>query len=475
MRLCLQVRRFCCVNPQCPRKTFAEQFPDWLPTYARRTMSLTRLMYQVGRDVGGEMGQRILNYFCITVSGDTVLRILRKRCVDEVTPPRIIGIDDWAFRKGQTYGTIVVNLETHRVLDLLPDRAAETLARWLQAYPSIEVVARDRSMDYAAGIRQGAPQAVQVADRWHLLLNLRQMLERYLAAVYTQLQQLSIAPEYQVILEQKRGVFHRTYSEITVSNASRERRRALYERIQTLRLAGWNILQLAAELGHHRATIRKYYYATSFPDRKPQQSRRSNLDPYLPYLEQRHREGCENALQLWREIQAQGYPGSKRQVTKWMQLKRTVVAPTTPHRYRSSTRPQSALVTIPSAKQMAWLLVCDPDRLTAEDQVLLQHLLQHKELQRVYALSQRFVRMFKAHSGDDLDPWLADCETVAVTQVQSFAIGLNQDYGAVRAALVTPWSNGQTEGQVNRLKFIKRQMYGRAQFDLLRIRVLAPP
>jgi transposase len=249
----------------------------------------------------------------------------------------------------------------------------------------------------------------------------------------------------------------------------------LYEKIQTMREEGWNISQLASELGHHRETIRKYFYASSFPERQAHKLGGSILDPYIPYLEQRLQAGCENALQLWREIQAQGYRGSQRQIHKWLQLKRTQVSPFTPHQYRNLRQTPSTKTVLPSSKQLAWLLVRDPVSLSEEDQILLHYLQQDQQIQTVYAVAQRFVLIIKQRLLKALDPWLVESNELGITQFQNFAQGLQADYAAVRAALATTWSNGQTEGQVNRLKFIKRQMYGRAKFDLLRLRVLAPP
>lgn len=479
VRLLLSVKRFRCMNDRCSRQTFAESLSSWPPRYSRRLSRLTQAIYALGLEVGAEVTHRILAKFQIDISGDTVLRILRRHnCAAGIeTPLRAIGVDDWAFKRGKTYGTIIVNLQSRRVVDLLPDRSAETLARWLKKHPSIEIVTRDRSTDYAMAIRQGAPQAMQVADRWHLLLNLRQMLGKYLASIQNRLQQLPISDTYQRILDQQRQAFIRTNGEIIASNASRDRRVALYKRIQTMRHEGWKISHIAQALGQHSTTIRKYFYATQFPERITRQQSRSILDPYISYLEQRIQEGCENAQQLWREIQQRGYPGTNRQVMKWVRLKRTHVAPSTPHQHskrprKEQLRPRSRL---PSTRQLAWLLVRDPSTLDDDDRVLLQHLLQDSQVASVYMIAQRFVRMVKQRIGEDFDSWLEACDNLSVPQVYNFIRGLRLDYAAVRAAVSTPWSNGQTEGQVNRLKFIKRQMYGRAKFDLLRLRVLAPP
>jgi transposase len=428
-------------------------------------------------EVGAEVAHRLLRYLQMHVSGDTLLRILRRfgQVHKSNTNARVIGVDDWAFKRGRTYGTIIVNLETHHVIDLLPDRTAETLATWLQAHPKIEIVARDRSSDYSAGICQGAPQAIQVADRWHLLLNLRQMLERYLTATHTILQALPISEAYQSVLDQQRLSFMRTKTERIASNKSREARVALYEHIQQLRQAGASIAQLIADLDCHPVTITKYFYATSFPERKRRKPSKSILDAYIPYLEQRILEGCENAQQLWREIQQQGYPGTNKQVSKWVQMKRTTVSPKTPHAHQYHLPDQASQARLPSCKQIAWLLVRDPAFLLLEDRELLSHIQQSSQLADVYIHAQNFVSMVRHRRVEQLDDWLIHSDNLAVYQVQTFAKGLRQDYAAIHAALSFAWSNGQTEGQVNRLKFIKRQMYGRAKFDLLRIRVLSSP
>jgi transposase len=427
----------------------------------------------VAFEVSAEAAHRLLKHFQVVASGDTLLRIIRQTTLVSSGFPRIIGVDDWALKKGRSYGTLLVDLEQHHPIDVLLERTPDVVAEWLQRHPGVEVVTRDRSTEYAAGIAAGAPQAIQVADRWHLLLNLRQMLDRFLSTIYPRLQQLPFSPEHLTLLSQQRTAFRRTQSEQIAAQTSREKRIAKYEEIQQLRQAGYNISQIAALLGHHWETVRKYFEATSFPERKRRRPGRSRLDPYVVYLIQRQGEGCENALQLWREIQQQGYSGSPRQVLKWMHLRRTEPAPTTPAPYRNSERrPASPTDLLPSSKQLAWLLVRNPDQLKTEEVVLLQHVSQDVPVSQLYPLAQQFVHMVKKRLADQLDPWLEACEIFPAVQAQNFASSLRQDYAAVRAALETVWSNGQTEGQVNRLKCIKRQMYGRANFDLLRLKVL---
>jgi transposase len=219
VHLNLSVRRFYCHNPACPRRTFAEACPDLLAPWARRTRRLATAQGQVGVACGGEAGARLLQRLAMPTSADTVLRLVRSLPLPTVEAPRIVGVDDWALKKGHTYGTILVDLETRRVADLLPDRTAPTLAAWLQARGSVEVIARDRSSEYARGATLGAPDAVQVADRWHLLDNLRQRFARWLAGIHGRLGQL---PPVGVngLRVQRTGAYPRTRAEEAARAAS---------------------------------------------------------------------------------------------------------------------------------------------------------------------------------------------------------------------------------------------------------------
>jgi transposase len=194
LRIDLRVRRFYCRNAACARRTFAERLLELIGPHARRTRRLAEAQGRVGVALGGEAGARLLQRLSMPASADTVLRLVRGLPLPEPEPPRVVGVDDWAQRKGRTYGTVMVDLERRRVLDLLPDRTAETLADWLRRQPQVALVARDRSTEYARGIALGAPGARQVADRWHLLANVRQVLERWLAGAHVRLRRLPLGP-----------------------------------------------------------------------------------------------------------------------------------------------------------------------------------------------------------------------------------------------------------------------------------------
>ena len=487
VRLQLKVRRFRCHNSSCAKRTFSERLPDLLQPYAQKTERFITALYHTAQALGGAAAARLLLLLQLPTSATTLLRIIRRLFSQATVTPRVVGVDDWAKRKGTTYGTILVDLERHQVIDLLPDRTAETVEQWLKEHPGIEVVTRDRSTEYARGVTNGAPQAQQVADRWHLLLNLRQMLERLVSQFYQRLKLLPVikAVSGEEKIGAKRESFRRTESERAVSQASRAKRLARYQEVQQRKQNGQNIRQIALAMKLTRITVRLYYYAEEFPERNARRPLPSILDPFLPYLEQRLQEGCENASQLWREIQEKGYPGTRRQVSRWVQIHRTKPSPSsrkdtlttgsTPPVAETTPLNKCANDPLPSTKQLAWLLVLAPEGLSTEEKAVLQRIQQDSEVETVYRLAQQFGNLIRQHQSDQLDLWLEACAQSGVGNLRTFAEGIRRDYEAVSACLKTSYSNGQTEGQVNRLKCLKRQMYGRANLDLLKIRVLYSP
>jgi hypothetical protein len=293
------------------------------------------------------------------VSRDTLLRVIRALPLPTVEPPRVVGMDDWALRKGRTYGTILVDLERRRVLDLLADRSANTVAGWLRDHPGIVVVARDRSAEYARAATNGAGQATQVADRWHLLANTRQMLERWLLAVHGRLRRLPpVHTDASAIAPRRTRAFPRPRAERVASVASHERWLAVYKEVRRRHAAGETLLGIARSMGLARGTDRKYVQAQSFPERALRAPGSSALDPFIPHLTVRVAAGCENGMELWREVRALGYAGRPKAVHLWLQQHRSVPAKTTPHRWRKETpTPSGGPPALLSPKRLAWALV----------------------------------------------------------------------------------------------------------------------
>ena len=482
----LAIRRYYCHNPSCPRRTFAERLPALLAPHAHRTLRLAASLGRIGVALGGEAGARMSGRLGMAASGDTILRLVRRLPLPRRPTPRVLGVDDWAIRKGRIYGTVLVDLERRRVVDLLPDRSAATLAAWLRRRRGIQVVARDRSSEYARGIALGAPQAVQVADRWHLLSNARQMLERWLASIHGRLGRLPPISAGGAQSGKRLQAFPRGSADRDLSAASRTRRIRLYDEVRRRQGAGEPLLAISRHMGLARGTVRKFAQTESFPERAARAPARSILDPYLAHLEARLAAGCENAMLLWRELRDLGFSGTPKQVHRWLSPRRTAPARSTPHCRRDlqtqAFRPDGcdAGPALPSPRQLAWLLVQPMHALAAADQATVARVKQDPDVSAAVALVGRFVDLIRGSCVGrkarapraTFRKWLAEATTSKVSAIVTFAAGLKQDGAAVRAALTTPWSSGQSEGQITRLKLLKRQTYGRASCDLLRRRTL---
>lgn len=469
VQLWMTVRRFRCRNSSCPRRIFCERLPRVAPAYGRQTDRASEIVRLIGYVAGGLPGQRLLARLSITTSDDTVLRRVRQVAtnVPITTPVRNLGVDDWAWLKGREFGTILVNLDLHRVVDLLPDRSAESLSAWLLQHPEIVTISRDRGGLYAEGASLGAPQAQQIADRFHLFVNLSSMVER----VMEERSRLLVLPP----VEQPRPCVEPASStgveiaapdavQLTGSQQRRQRRLEQYQQVITLFQAGHSQSEIGRQLGMERKTVRRWLRRGQFPERKPPHRRPPKVTEFADYLQQRWNEGCHNASRLYQEIRGKGYAGKRAMVARFVSGWRTTTG-----------KPPSPKAPERVAPRHAAILVTRPaDKLSDEQRQLLDRIVaQCPEVIALRKLALDFRDALKAEKSTQLCDWIENAKRTEFGQVVRFAYGLQKDISAVAAAVDTPWSNGQVEGQVNRLKAIKRQMYGRAGFQLLRARVLA--
>ena len=460
----LRVRRFRCTNRDCRRRIFAERLALTQPK-ARRTLRLREIQQQIGLALGGEPGSRLAGRLAMPVSGDTLLRLIRASGGEIASPPRIIGVDDWAWRRGHRYGTIICDLERRRVIDLLPDRTGETLASWLRQHgEGVAVVSRDRAGAYAEGIRAGAPQAVQIADRWHLMVNasdaLRQVLDRH-SRELREAARLCMPPAG-TPRSATGGQRAATPSERQRAGR-REQRQARYDEMARLHREGVPIRRIARRLGMARNAVRRWLRAGEAPvyRRAPGSSA---LDRHREYVERRWAEGCRNSAQLWRELRDRGFEGGYDIVRRWAIRRRGLDAAAGD---RECPLPSWR---VPSSRRAARLLTTPDETLTRADRQFVDTLTAlSSEIRAAAEAVNEFDRILRERDAAAFDLWLA---TTQATALRGFATGIINDIAAVRVALSQPWSNGPVEGQVNRLKMLKRQMYGRAKFDLLRSRVL---
>jgi len=456
----VKARKFFCDQPGCCRRIFTEPLSDLAARYARKTCRLHEALYLLGYALGGEAGARLAIGLGLLVSPNTLLRRLRQVgtvTLPTGTPVRVLGIDDWAFRKGRRYGTILVDLEQHRVLDLLPEATAASLSTWLKAHPSVEIISRDRAGVYAEGAKQGAPNAVQVADRWHLLKNLSETLERVLDQNRSAFQHAAPALQEPLPVAWPPTKGKAAEQEI---RQRRQKRLERYEQVVQLHQQGIGQRESARQLQVARATVAHYIRAGTFPERASRTPVPTSLDPFKAYLHQRWQEGCRNACQLARELKELGYTGVASWVCRYITCLRQAAANAPPAK-------------APATRQVAAWMLCRTRDLEAKQKAFLAALCQYcPALQHAYDLAQQFVGMVRERNRKALPVWMQTATDSGNAVLARFATSLKQDLAAVEAGLSLEWSNGQTEGQVNRLKLVKRSMYGRAKFDLLRVRVL---
>jgi transposase len=467
----LRVRRFFCRARACPKRTFAELEPAFAGGIARRSTALCGILQHIGVSLVGRPGARLSGSLHRPVSRTTLLRLVRALPLPEAAPPRVLGVDDWAFRKGQRYGTILIDLERHRVIELLADRKAATVAQWLQAHPGVEIISRDRAAAYGEAARTGAPHAIQVADRWHLMKNLVEALERCLLRHGKAIKRAAgLTPPTTAPLPSYADADRVPWQQRaeTASQQQHAGKIEQYEQIRALDAAGFTKLDIAQLVGVSRPTVYRYLNLNEPPDRRrPHRAGRGVLESYEAYLHERWAQGCRNRSRLFREIRVQGYQHGASTVFRFLQRRARDPSLATATPARSPAR-------VPSARHVASLLVQRPEALLDDERDYLARLGDHElTLATAYELAQAFAVMVRQRPGEDhLKTWLAQAAASGIQELAGFARGVAEDQAPVEAALTLPWSNGQTEGQVNKLKLLKRQMYGRASFEFLRRRRL---
>lgn len=482
VKLELHTRRFRCNNALCRRRIFCERLPQVVAAYARKTVRLNDALRLIGFLIGGEAGALAAVRLGMSVSPDTLIRRVRQTTMPVMPTPRVLGVDDWAKRKGQSYGTILIDLERHRPVDLLPDREAGTLAAWLKAHPGVEVVTRDRARAYAEGITDGAPSALQVADRFHILKNLSEALERLLVRqhqfVRAAVQPPAVAspplslsqPEAELPALTQQAFLPPLRPRPGVAER-RENSLALYNEVVCLKSEGLSTEEIAPRVGKRPRTIRRWLQLGEFQELR--KHRRSQLDAYLPYISARWVEGSRNVSELWRELVERGYRGSCKSLNNYLHRKPTPPPTAMPRGGKSAqVRPDPPLMPVPSPRRAVWMLLKPEGMKEAEPQVVENLCRLSPEVAQATELTRRFFQMVRGRQAEQLKAWIAEVEGSQLPELKAFARGLEQDRASIEAALREEWSNGQTEGQVHRLKLLKRQMYGRAKFDLLRAKVL---
>jgi transposase len=461
MLIRLRVRRLFCDNVECGKKTFAEQVPGLAARYARRTPVLERVLCAVALALGGRAGARLTGRLDAAVSRMTLVRLIRALPDPERSTPRVLGVDGFALRRGHNYGTILIDIESRRPVDVLADRTAQTLTSWLQAHPGVEIVCRDRAGAYAEAAREGAPNALQVADRWHVWHNLGEVVERTvsrhrncLTAALAVQEDKDAGEGNDTDRKGPRGEDQpvpdaRPQPASSVRPDDRTDRWAIRARerhaaVHALLAEGTSIRTIGAQLGLSRGTVRRFARATTVEElltRNGTGHRRSLLEEFKPYLHQRFNEGCTNATQLFGEIKARGYRGGQKIVHEYL------------HPFRATGRVPQPTPQPPSVRRVVGWIMSDPTAMEAEDQHRFDAILAASApLAALAGHVRAFATMMCDLRGHELQGWMAAIDADDQPALRSFVTGLRRDQDAVTTGLTLHWNSGPVEGHVNASK-----------------------
>ncbi|WUA47488.1 ISL3 family transposase [Streptomyces sp. NBC_01367] len=468
VRIELRARRLVCGNENCARRTFAEQIPALTRRHARRTEALTAHLTEVALFLGGRPGTRLSQQMAIDTCKDTLLRLIRALPLPTSGPVPHLGVDEFAVRRGRTYATILIDMATHRPIDVLANRAAATFASWLRDHPEVRIVCRDRAGSFRDGAQAGAPQAKQVADAWHLLNNLAQAVERVIGRHRADLRQPLTTHDNPTGGDPTPEGHERVELDIhgrprPLVARTRERHRQIHERIER----GDSLRAIARDLQLSRGTVNRFAHAAGADELLIAAIHRPTLiDDYRIYLHHRWMEGCTNASALTREIQRLGYRGDVNTVRRHLKPYRNGAIP--------ATAPSPQLTVRRVTK---WIMRRPEQLMDVERKGLDELCVRNPALATTAEYARRLAPMIRERRSEHLalDVWIADVRLDGQHELRSLANGMRRDRAAIQAALTTTYTSGAVEGNVTRIKLLKRQMYGRASFDLLRRRILLSP
>jgi transposase len=477
LRYRLTVRRFVCGNDACPRRVFAEPLPEVASPRARTTADLTAAHTAIGFTAGGEPGSRLARALAMPTSPDTLLRRVRAAHLEPGPPPRYVGLDDWAVKKGQQYGTMVVDLERGRVVALLPSRpGSKAVADWLRANPQVQVITRDRWTAYASAATTAAPQATQVADRWHLLKNLREAVEGVIARFGPQLRAAAVTlagpptPASDPTPASPPAPAQAAEPP-TARELKRQARRDRRQRVRDLHAQGLPLRAIARQMRMSRETVRATLRGGDRPHGRLGQRGPTSVDGYRAEVEAWVAAGGTNTAELHRQLRAKGCRARYDAVRRF--ANRLLGSSGQPGRRSPVTPRPTPAVEVPSARQLSFQFLRRQPLTAGEGPAFLDRVRGHlPRLDAALEVAAEFAGMTRRTTATPLAEWVAKATASGVPELARFAAGLQTDEAAVIAALTTRWSNGPVEGQVGRLKAIKRQMFGRANLDLLAARVL---
>ncbi len=462
----LLVRKWVCPLDSCPQRIFAEPFTELVRRYARMTDRLIKALQSIGATTNGADGACLSSSLVMPTTAKTLIRRVLELPLPKEGSVRIAGIDKWAWKKGSSYGTILVDLEQRQIVALLPERSVKTSTAWFKNHPEVKAVSRDRGKIFRAAADAGAPQAKQIVDRFHLQKNFAEALEKF----FGHHKRLLKAVAHQLVgkaLEPSAGMTQQTEQERKNRHAERVRR---HKKIWKLFRAGYRKEDIAQIVGVGSRSVYRALEQERPPARRTRHCTHHITDPYLPYLTKRWNDGCHTARELYQEIVTQGYTGSLRTIEK-------IVVQLRPHGAKPVTKQTITFQKVPSPRNVALMIVRPQKSRTANQTTFIDQLCKSDPTAATaYKLAQAFGSLLRNREGKPgLEQWKCAVLASGIPELIDFVEGLTDDAEAVVNGCTESWNNGMVEGFINKVKWIKRSSYGQAGFPLLERRVLLHP
>ena len=471
------IRRFKCVSPRCGQSTFSEQIPGLTAPFARRTPPLAEALAKVALALAGRPGARLAAKLAMPCCRDVLIRLIRAQPLPGAGRIEVLGVDDFAVRRGQSYNTILIDMDTHKPVDVLPDRESGTLAAWLRGHPEVQTVCRDRAGAYADGIRTGAPQAIQVADRFHLWKNLCEAAGKTVASHHHCLRAAAAAHQAVPAVPEPLAPAPLPAAEPAAPPGRTyrlaERTRTRYAAVHELLARGLSRSAVSRELNLDIQTVRRFANATCVEELLGKAEHRpTKLDAYLDLVNQRWNEGVTSAEAITAELRALGFKSDAQTVRRYLKPFRLPGASRShpdPHR----RNPAPTAPAVPKPRAISKALLTHPDHLTEDDaQIVKNATAGCVHIERLHQHVRSFAKIMAQRRGRELPAWLEAVEADDLPELRSLAAGMHRDLLAIINGLTLEHSSGAVEGNVTRVKRLKRDGYGRANFDLLRAQIL---
>lgn len=475
----LKTRKFRCKNPKCNKKVFSEQTPNIL-RYSRRTLRTSDILDSLSIELTGKLGSILSKQLLISVSRSTITRIAHNQKLPEIKQPKVLGVDDWAYRKGVSYGTILIDMETSKPIEILPSREGKDLKKWLSKYRDVKIVTRDRSSSYSSAINEVCPDAIQVADRFHLLMNLSDALDKYFKSISPRIRALIKDKTNEILnMSDNEALCNEEDKDSQLLKATQDfidikvdQRLDTFNKVKELQAKGIPILRISKNLGMSRNTVRSYFIQESLSPRI--RSKSTNIELFTNQIVSRLNIKGYKIIDIIMEIKELGFNGSKTQAYHNINVIRNSFKISTPGFIDIQPEKIPYVKTLSSRKLAKYIGSSLTDIPDPDERIYLETLLDNiSELKIIRKLVQIFKTMLKRGSGN-IKRWIEfiNHSKYKLSGIRTFANGLSRDIEAVTNGINMQWSNGAVEGHVNRVKSIKRQMYGRASFDLLRKKVI---